>query len=95
MSQGAVVSRAARGASARLGPLHPWIEIEQDGQRRFVQPEESRAVGLGGDDFVRLCAFAPLGPGQPPTDAAPTVSLYLELTGETIDASLIGETLLV
>lgn len=82
--------------AASLPPLHPWLEIHGNGARQFVDIAETSAGRLADGTAIRLSAFAPGALARAVSEVGATAGLYfyLELTGETIDASLLGETLI-
>lgn len=80
---------------ARLAPLYAWIEVTRGTERRYVDTGEISAGMLGDNEAVRLQVFAPgslLAAGAAP--GITSIHLYLEMTGETIDVGLLGESLL-
>jgi hypothetical protein len=81
--------------AAVLPALHPWIEIHREGARKFVDIAETSSGMLGDGEAIRLATFAPGALAQAVTEIGEMAGLYfyLELTGEIIDASLLGETL--
>jgi hypothetical protein len=78
-----------------LPVLHPWIEIHRESARKFVDIAETSAGMLADGEAISIAAFAPGALAKAISEIGEAAGLYfyLELTGEIIDASLLGETL--
>ena len=78
-----------------LPPLRPWIELDFGEESRLVETSESSAAILVDGEAIRMSSF-PVGELAPRDGEGDVqgVYLYIELTGDTVDVSLVGETLL-
>ena len=78
-----------------LPPLRPWIEIDFGEASRMVETTETSAAMLVEGEAIRLSSF-PVEQLAVSADEGEVkaVHLYIELTGETVDLALVGETLL-
>ena len=78
-----------------LPPLRPWIEIDFGDASRIVETIETSAAMLVEGEAIRMSDFpvadlaVQAGEGE-----VQAVHLYIELTGDSVDVSLVGETLL-
>ena len=89
------VARDPGPVPSLLPPLRAWIEIDDGEQSRLIETDETSAAVLVEGEAIWLSSFPVGNLAQP--EGAPTprsVQLYLELTGDTLDVMLIGETLL-
>ncbi len=89
------VARDPGSVPSLLPPLRVWIEIDDGESCRLIETDETSASVLVEGEAIWLSSF-PVGNLALPEGApAPRgVQIYLELTGDLLDAMLIGETLL-
>jgi hypothetical protein len=90
------LTQQAGQSPAALPPLNPWIEIHSRAARTFVETAEASAGMLADGEAIRLAAFAPGALTQAAAGMVGQAGLYfyLELTGDLIDVTLLGETLI-
>jgi hypothetical protein len=89
------LSREEGTTLSPLPPLRAWIEIDRGGSRRLVETVETSAAILVPGEAIRLSSFAAGAMArEAQTGGVRAVHLYIELTGDMVDAQMIGETLL-
>jgi hypothetical protein len=74
--------------------LHVWVELEHDGARHFILPDDNRTCPLGADTAIQMISFPP-GAIARHTAAQGTAFLSIELLGDPVDIGLLGEALIV
>jgi hypothetical protein len=74
--------------------LHAWVELEQDGARHFIVPDDSRIAALGAEENIHMISFA-AGAISQHKAASGTAYILIELIGDPVDARLLGEALVV
>lgn len=77
-----------------LPQLQVWAELDLDGTRHFILPDDSRSGTLGADETIQLISFAP-GALASHAAAAGAAFLSIEMTGDPIDVRLLGEALVI